>query len=187
MAQVKALANEVLPISDATITVRIIKSFEFRTERSLILHHLNLEKTSVDQLKNIVRQSIHSQSSWKPYHNVELNTLKLYSKAHGAKTTNLIINLDHDDWILDEGDIILADLGFENETEVSFFNRDSYEKFKRDPKVSKLSLNLRTEVQKQVSPLDELGLLRQCGITLKCIMKHNLRYQIESPIIRITD
>jgi len=37
--------------------------------------------------------------------------LKLYTKAHGSKTTNLIINLDHDDWILDDDNVTLASVG----------------------------------------------------------------------------
>lgn len=57
--------------------------------------------------------------------------MKLYTVAHGAKvsgpltalelvptyhwqTTNLIINLDHDEWILDDDSKILAELGFGN-------------------------------------------------------------------------
>jgi len=59
--------------------------------------------------------------------------MKLYTKAHGAKTTNLIINLDRDDWILDDDTKVLIDIGFENETEVSFFNRKLYEAFKTNP------------------------------------------------------
>jgi len=51
----------------------------------------------------------------------------------GIQTTNLIINLDHDDWILSDESKTLAESGFENETEVSFFNRDMYEAFKLDP------------------------------------------------------
>jgi len=62
-----------------------------------------------------------------------LDTLKLYTVAHGAKTTNLIINLDHDEWIFDENSKTLAELGFENETEVSLFNREMYDQFKANP------------------------------------------------------
>lgn len=91
------------------------------------------------------------------------------------QTSNLIINLDHDDWILDNDSKTLADYGFgesdvslssvlssyqiranirvpretwhfwstwrltciltENETEVSFFNREMYEQFKLHPEV----------------------------------------------------
>jgi hypothetical protein len=50
------LTNEALPKSSATLTVRIIKSFEFRTERSLVLHGVNLEATTVGQLKDFARQ-----------------------------------------------------------------------------------------------------------------------------------
>jgi len=127
------LTNLALPKSSATLTLRIIKSFEYRTERSLVLHNINLETTTLSQLKEIAREKIQTNSAWKPYRTVNLDTVKLYMKAHGAKTTNLIINLDHDDWILDDDTKTLAELNFENETEVSLFNRDSYEAFKLNP------------------------------------------------------
>jgi len=128
--------NNARPKTSATLTVRIIKSFEYRSERSLVLHDVNLETTTVGKLKDIARQAIVNQPSWKPYRNVLLDTLKLYTKAHGAKTSNLIINLDHDDWILEDDDQLLVTLGFENETEVSLFNRDLYEAFRRNPVTS---------------------------------------------------
>ncbi|KAJ3726310.1 cytoplasmic protein [Lentinula raphanica] len=127
--------NLARPKTSATLTVRVIKSFQYRTERSLVLQNINLETTTVGQLKDISRQAIQSQSGWKPYRNVELDTMKLYSQAHGAKTTNLIINLDHDEWILTDDSKTLAEAGFENETEVSFFNRNLYEQFKQNPEV----------------------------------------------------
>ncbi|KAF8124018.1 hypothetical protein EV363DRAFT_1403489 [Boletus edulis] len=134
------LTNEAVPPTEATITVRVIKSFEYRTERSLILHKLNLEATTVGGLKEIVRQAVQTGPAWRPYRNAVLDTLKLYTKAHGAKTTNLIINLDHDDWILEDDDKILADVGLENETEVSFFSRKAYDGFKLSPEVSHSSI-----------------------------------------------
>ncbi|GLB35268.1 putative uncharacterized conserved protein (DUF2340) [Lyophyllum shimeji] len=130
------LTSTARPKSSATLTVRIIKSFEYRTERSLVLHDINLETCTVGQLKDIARQAVLTQPGWKPYRNVNLDTLKLYTKAHGAKTTNLIINLDHDEWILEDDGKTLAELEFENETEVSFFNREMYEQFKVNPKTS---------------------------------------------------
>ncbi|KAH8102835.1 hypothetical protein BXZ70DRAFT_751353 [Cristinia sonorae] len=127
------LTNLAVPRTAATLTLRIIKSFEFRTEKSLVLHNINLEATTVGQLKDVARQAIQTQPGWKPYRNVVLDTFKLYTKAHGSKTTNLIINLDHDDWILDDDSKILVDAGFENETEISFFNRALYDQFKANP------------------------------------------------------
>jgi hypothetical protein len=52
------LTNLTLPKTEATITLRVIKSFEYRTERSLVLHKLNLETTTVGELKNIARRGI---------------------------------------------------------------------------------------------------------------------------------
>ncbi|KAI5900031.1 uncharacterized protein SCHCODRAFT_02695293 [Schizophyllum commune H4-8] len=127
------LTNTIAPKTSATLTVRVIKSFEYRTEKSLVLHNVNLETTTVGRLKEIAREAVMSQPGWKPYRNVHYDTLKLYTKAHGSKTSNLIINLDHDEWILSDDSAILADLGFENETEVSFFNRELYEEYKKHP------------------------------------------------------
>jgi len=127
------LVNSTSPGTSATLTVRIIKSFIYRTERNLVLHGVDLEATTVHQLKEMARQAILTRPEWRPYRNILLDTLKLYTKAHGSKTNNLIINLDHDDWIFEDDSKILGDLGFENETEVSFFNRELYEQFKLNP------------------------------------------------------
>jgi len=136
MSESDDLTNVARPNTSATLTIRIIKSFKFRTERSLVLHDVNLVTMTVVQLKEIAKQNVATQPGWKPYRNVVLDTLKLYTKAHGAKTSNLIINLDHDDWILADDGKTLVELGFENETEVSFFNHRDYEAFKLDPQTS---------------------------------------------------
>lgn len=130
------LTNEIKPKTSATLTIRVIKSFTFRTEKSLVLHDVNLLTTTVGGLKERVKQAIQTQPGWKPYKTVELDTLKLYTKAHGAKTTNLIINLDNDDWILNDEEKTLEACGFENETEVSFFRFSDYTAFKQNPETS---------------------------------------------------
>jgi hypothetical protein len=50
------LTNLNKPKTDATLTLRIIKSFEFRTERSLVLHSVDLETTTVGTLKAMAQQ-----------------------------------------------------------------------------------------------------------------------------------
>lgn len=52
------LTNVALPNTEATITVRVIKSFQYRTERNLVLHKLNLMTTTVGELKNIAKQGV---------------------------------------------------------------------------------------------------------------------------------
>ena len=64
------------------------------------------------------------------------DTLKVYFAAHGTKTQNLIINLDHDDdaspWFM-TNDKTLSDYKLENEAEISFFVKSQYDAFKAHP------------------------------------------------------
>lgn len=50
------LTNLARPKTSATLTVRVIKSFEFRSEKSLVLHDINLLMTSVGGLKEKVKE-----------------------------------------------------------------------------------------------------------------------------------
>ena len=53
------LTNEAVPRTHATLTIRVIKSFEFRTEKSLVLRDVNCETTTVAQLKEMARQGVY--------------------------------------------------------------------------------------------------------------------------------
>ena len=66
------------------------------------------------------------------------DTLKIYVKAHGTKTSNLIININQDDssWTLPDT-CRLQDKGVENETELSFFVMKDYLVFKQHPQEMK--------------------------------------------------
>ena len=125
------LTNFARPKTSSIVTVRVIKSFEFRTERSLVLRDIDLDTTTVKDLKEIARNgqssvrlnepyhpssnpstlvsiAIKTQPGWKPYrsahfglsipwHSLDwytdtascpvslIDTLKLYTQAHGAK------------------------------------------------------------------------------------------------------
>ena len=125
------LTNIARPNTSATLTIRIIKSFIFRTERNLVLHDINLATTTVAQLKEIAKQSMfdyiqffgimtahmivrcgHStRLETVPkccsrfilleclFRSLDINefcwadTLKLYTKAHGAKVFFLWIRV----------------------------------------------------------------------------------------------
>ncbi|CEP08186.1 hypothetical protein [Parasitella parasitica] len=138
MADQEHLTNLSKPTSDATLTVRCIKNFEYRTCKNLVLQHVNLETATVADLKKLVLEAIHSQTGWKPYLKVKFDTLKVYTVAHGHKTMNLIINVEDDDkLILTDDEAILKWQGLENETELSFFNLKDYLEFKKHPDVMK--------------------------------------------------
>lgn len=122
-------------VSLATLTVRVIKSFPYRTCKNVVLHNLDLDTVTAGELKEMVKARIQVQPAFKTYRNVELDTLKLYTKAQGTKTQNLIINMeDQDDALIFEDDTAsLASCACEHETEVSFFNKIQYDGFKAHP------------------------------------------------------
>ncbi|CAD6906266.1 unnamed protein product [Tilletia controversa] len=125
------------PLTDLVITVRVIKSFAFRSMKHLVLQGVDGTVETVGGLKGRCLKEISTQPAFKPFRSFapKLDTLKLYTRAHGSKTTNLIINLDHPEWIYDDESKTLAELGIENETELSLFNREDYEHFLTDPQV----------------------------------------------------
>lgn len=143
--------NNARPLTDAVITIRIIKSFEFRSMKAYVAKSIDLTTTTISQLEDMCRKEVTSNSAFRAFRSYadKLDTLKLYTRAHGSKTTNLIINLDHPEWVLEDANIAglvknaddgktkanttLAEIGVENETELSFFNREAYDKFLADP------------------------------------------------------
>jgi hypothetical protein len=48
--------NLAKPLNAATITIRVIKSFEYRVAKALVLHDLDLQQTTVGELKHIVKE-----------------------------------------------------------------------------------------------------------------------------------
>jgi Uncharacterized conserved protein (DUF2340) len=111
-----------------TITVRLIKSFTYRTFKNIVLHVPR--STRVLDLK---LKSIEAAQAFRAFKTHPFDALKLYVKAHGSKTSNLIINLDDGEILSDE--MTLAEYGFESNDEISFFNMKEYMEFKDDPQV----------------------------------------------------
>jgi hypothetical protein len=56
LSEHEPLATELKPITAATLTIRIIKSFEFRTQKSLVLKEVDLEKITVGELMERCRR-----------------------------------------------------------------------------------------------------------------------------------
>ncbi|GAA5983070.1 hypothetical protein JCM10908_000145 [Rhodotorula pacifica] len=128
-----ALTNTLRPLTDCFLTVRIIKSFTFRTTKNLLLPHVDATTVTVGQLKDLCREHVKTGAGFKAYRTCKLDTLKLYTVAHGHKTMDLIINHETDDDILNDDSATLASVGIENESEISFFNRALYDEYKANP------------------------------------------------------
>ncbi|CCC70939.1 hypothetical protein NCAS_0G00520 [Naumovozyma castellii] len=132
------LTSNARPLSNVTLTIRVIKSFPYRNVKNLILQDYNLQtKTGYDLLQDVL-QHIKTDGSFRPFRNVNFDTMKIYTHAHGSKTVNLVINFDHDDddWVLDvqsKDGKKLCEYDIENETEISLYNHDDYVEFKKNP------------------------------------------------------
>lgn len=132
------LTSNATPLTNVTLTIRVIKSFPYRNVKNLILRDYNLkEKNGHDLLEDVLKH-IQTEGAFRPFRNVNYDTMKIYTHAHGSKTVNLVINFDHDDddWVIDTKDPQskkLAEYDIENETEISLYNLEDYVKFKVNP------------------------------------------------------
>lgn len=137
------------------LTLRLIKSFEYRSIKSLVLRDVDLSMTLKDfieyikqgKLKEIecityIILAIINQSAFKWSSNAIFDTLKLYTQPFGAKSQNLAINFDNDEELIlispKHQELLsrtLNSLGCKNETELSYFNYDQYINYKNDPKI----------------------------------------------------
>ena len=58
-------------------------------------------------------------------------TFQIEHQPFKSKTSNLVINSENDDVLILNRDQILQTCGINNETEISFFNREDYEQYKK--------------------------------------------------------
>eukprot|EP00741_Cyanophora_paradoxa_P001382 tig00000480_g1337.t1 len=120
-------------VQGVTVVVRVIKSFEYRTFKNLVLHNVDLGMRVAD-FRQLVDQKIQTEAGFAPYRNHKSDTLKLHMKAHGAKTSNPVINVGHEELVLKETGT-LGEQGVEHETELSYFAMSDYEAYKANPQV----------------------------------------------------
>lgn len=55
--------NLAKPLTSATITVRVVKSFEYRVAKALVLHNMDLEHTTIGELKQKIREGMHDTNT----------------------------------------------------------------------------------------------------------------------------
>ena len=117
-----------------TITIRLIKSFEYRAIKNVILRSVPLTST-VRELRGRIGEEIDKSSTLPtPFKKADYDTIKIFTFAHGQKPNNTAINMEDDDkFILSNLDSKLEEYGIQNETELSYFNKSAYDKFKLSP------------------------------------------------------
>ncbi|NP_001388084.1 UPF0538 protein C2orf76 homolog isoform 3 [Rattus norvegicus] len=74
-----------MAVEEATITVRLIRSFEHRNFKPVVYHRVNLHQT-VKEFIIFLKQDVPSRTSLPPpLRNYKYDTLKILHQAHKAK------------------------------------------------------------------------------------------------------
>ncbi|KAL9966255.1 hypothetical protein ACROYT_G024303 [Oculina patagonica] len=118
-----------------TLTVRLIRSFEYRNIKYVVFKDVPLEQTVQHFMDFVVSEIKKRPDVPPPFRNFSYDTMKIQHKAHGAKTSNPVIVLEDDEKLILTPDCSLSDSGIENETEISFFKKEDYEKYKTNPEL----------------------------------------------------
>ncbi|PVU86835.1 hypothetical protein BB560_006594 [Smittium megazygosporum] len=101
--------------SKSVITIRVIKNFEYRAVKNIILN-VDLSTVTVGELKKMCLEEISTKAGFVPFRNVEY-----------------VINFGNEGF-LDNEQETLDKAGILNETEISLFNRKAYDEFEKNPK-----------------------------------------------------
>ncbi|XP_074157936.1 UPF0538 protein C2orf76 homolog isoform X3 [Sminthopsis crassicaudata] len=104
----------------ATITVRLIRSFEHRNFKPLVYHEVNLDQTVKEFIVFLKKDK-----------------MKIIHQAHKSKTNELVLSLEDDDRLLLREDCTMKAAGVgksaSNETEIAFFCEEDYKNYKANP------------------------------------------------------
>lgn len=117
----------------ATVTIRFIRSFEHRNIKNIVLQNVPLNSIT-DDLKKMALEKLQSTKGIPPpFKKYPFDTFKIETQAYGFKTNDPVINRENDDTLILEDGVVLNTCGIKNETEISFFKRDDYLEYKRNP------------------------------------------------------
>jgi hypothetical protein len=76
---------------------------------------------------------IRSQPNLASFLNCAFDTIKVYTLSDQSfKDQSLVINFDHEDWIIGDSET-LESKGVSNGAEISYFNMEQYQNFKKNP------------------------------------------------------
>ncbi|KAL0491278.1 hypothetical protein AKO1_009972 [Acrasis kona] len=117
----------------SVLTVRLVRSFEYRNVKNMVLKNVDLENTTTEQLLDVVLKEIDANRAYLPHRGRKYDTIKIYYKAHQNKPNHLVINLGDDDTHILKPGLTLAAQGIEQETELSCFINEEYEAYKSNP------------------------------------------------------
>lgn len=117
----------------ATVTIRLIRSFEHRNLKHVVYHDVDLTQ-SVGTFIDFVKNDICTRPGLPPpFKKYSFDTLKISHKAYGYKSNDPVINLEDDEKLILKEECTLKENGVDNETEISFFRMEDYLEYKKNP------------------------------------------------------
>ncbi|XP_053327603.1 UPF0538 protein C2orf76 homolog [Spea bombifrons] len=118
---------------DATITVRLVRSFEHRNFRPVVYHDVKLDQRVSEFLQHVKRDVATRAGLPPPFRTYSYDTMKIIHQAHGSKTNELVVSLEDDNKLLLHEDQTLREAGVAHETEVALFCAQDYQAYKAHP------------------------------------------------------
>lgn len=114
-----------------TVTIRLVRSFEYNNVRPIVLHDVDLSMKTEDFLK-FVKEQVKVQSGLPPpFKNFQYDTFKISHQAHGTKSGCLSMGIEDDAKLIFIHGQTLKESGVYNETEISLFKMMDYLAFKK--------------------------------------------------------
>ncbi|KAK1788996.1 hypothetical protein P4O66_014957, partial [Electrophorus voltai] len=119
--------------SEAILTVRLVRSFEHRNFKPVVLRGVNLNQ-QVEEFIASVKNDVSTRADLPPpFKKFGYDTMKIIHQAHGAKTNELVMSLEDDEKLILRDGLDLRACGVANETELAFFRMADYAKYKANP------------------------------------------------------
>ncbi|XP_028932071.1 UPF0538 protein C2orf76 homolog [Ornithorhynchus anatinus] len=118
---------------EATVTVRLVRSFEHRNFKPVVYHGVRLDQTVKEFIVFLKRDVALRPGLPPPFRRYKYDTMKIVHQAHRAKTNELVLSLDDDDRLVLSEDSTLEAAGVAHETEIAFFRDEDYKNYKANP------------------------------------------------------
>ncbi|XP_002741430.1 UPF0538 protein C2orf76 homolog [Saccoglossus kowalevskii] len=116
-----------------TLTVRLIRSFQHRNIKPIVLQNVSGTLTAREFMRLIDKEIEVKPGIPPPVRKYKYDTLKILHTAHGFKSNNSVINFEDDEKLILKEDVIIANSGVGHETELSYFKLEDYQAYKSDP------------------------------------------------------
>ncbi|CAF1091436.1 unnamed protein product [Rotaria sp. Silwood1] len=117
-----------------TLSIRLIRSFEHRNIRHLILRSIDSSgQMTGNELKQRILTMLPTEKLPPPFKSFAFDTLKIEHYPHQAKSNDVVIRRDGDERLIIEDDKHLCDYNIVDGTDIAFFKRSDYELYKQNP------------------------------------------------------